>query len=103
MKAIAYEAYGPPDVLELKETPKPTPKDNEILIKTSATTVTAGDCRVRSLHMPIGFGLIARLVLGVSRPRQRILGSELAGTVESVGKDVNKFSIGDQVFAYTGA
>jgi NADPH:quinone reductase-like Zn-dependent oxidoreductase len=103
MKTIAYEAYGPPDVLKLKETLKPTPKDNEILIKTSATTVTAGDCRVRSLDMPLGFGLIARLALGVSRPRQRILGSELAGTVESVGKDVSKFSIGDEVFAYTGA
>ncbi len=103
MKAIVYERYGPPDVLELKELAKPTPKDNEVLIRTHATTVTAGDCRVRSLHMPVGFGLIARLVLGVSRPRQPILGSELAGKVESVGKDVNKFKIGDEVFAFTGA
>jgi len=103
MKAIMYERYGPPDVLELKEVAKPTPRDNEVLIRTHATTVTSGDCRVRSLHMPVGFGLIARLVLGVSRPRQSILGSELAGKVESVGKDVNKFKIGDEVFAFTGA
>jgi NADPH:quinone reductase-like Zn-dependent oxidoreductase len=103
MKAIVYERYGPPDVLELKELAKPTPKDNEVLIRTHATTVTSGDCRVRSLHMPVGFGLIARLLLGVSRPRQPILGSELAGKVESVGKDVNKFKVGDEVFAFTGA
>ena len=103
MKAIVYERYGPPDVLQLKEVKKPTPKDNEVLIRIHATTVTSGDCRVRSLHMPVGFGLIARLVLGVSRPRQSILGSELAGKVESVGKDVNKFKIGDEVFAFTGA
>src|SRR6266850_2895140 len=103
MKAIVYERYGPPDVLELKEVAKPGPRDNEVLIRTYSTTVTAGDCRVRSLHMPVGFGLIARLVLGVSRPRQPILGSELAGKVESVGKDVNKFKVGDEVFAFTGA
>ena len=88
---------------ELKEVAKPTPKDNEVLIRIYATTVTAGDWRVRSLDMPVGFGLMARLVLGVSRPRQPILGSELAGKVESVGKDVSKFKVGDQVFAFTGA
>jgi NADPH:quinone reductase-like Zn-dependent oxidoreductase len=103
LKAIVYERYGPPDVLELKELAKPTPKDNEVLIRTHAITVTAGDCRVRSLHMPVGFGLIARLVLGVSKPRQPILGSELAGTVELVGKDVKRFKVGDEVFAFTGA
>lgn len=103
MKAVVYDRYGPPDVLELKELPKPTPKDNEILIRTYSTTVTAADCRVRSLHMPAGFGLIARLVLGVWRPRQPILGSELAGRVESVGKAVTKFKVGDAVLAYTGA
>jgi NADPH:quinone reductase-like Zn-dependent oxidoreductase len=103
LKAIVYERYGPPDVLEVRDVAKPTPKDNEVLIRTHATTVTAGDCRVRSLHMPTGFGLIARLVLGVSKPRQPILGSELAGTVESVGKDVKRFKAGDEVFAFTGA
>ena len=103
MKAVVYEKYGPPDVLELREIEKPTPADNEVLIRTYSTTVTAGDCRVRSLHMPVGFGLIARVILGVSRPRQPILGSELAGKIESVGKDVKKFKVGDEVFAFTGA
>ena len=103
MKAIVYERYGPPDVLELKEVEKPTPMNNEVLIKIRATTVTSGDWRVRGLHMPVGFGLIARLVFGVSRPRQPILGMELAGEIESVGKDVQKFKVGDSVFAFSGA
>lgn len=103
MKAIVYERYGPPDVLELKEVAKPTPKDNEVLIRTHATTVTSGDCRVRGLNVPAGFGLMVRLVYGILRPRQPILGTELAGEVESVGKDVRKFKVGDQVFAFTGA
>ena len=82
---------------------KPTPKDNEVLIRTHVTTVTSGDWRARSLDVPVGFGFISRLVFGVSRPRQPILGTELAGEVESVGKDVNKFKVGDQVFAFSGA
>lgn len=103
MKAVVYDRYGPPDVLELREMDTPAPKDHEILIKTHATTVIVGDCRVRSLNMPAGFGLIARVVLGVSKPRQPILGAELSGTVASVGKAVTQFKIGDAVFAYTGA
>ncbi|MEX2574051.1 MAG: NAD(P)-dependent alcohol dehydrogenase [Balneolaceae bacterium] len=103
MKAIIYERYGSPDVLEQKEIPKPVPRDNEVLIKIHATTVTSGDWRIRSLEVPKGFGVISRLVFGVLRPRQPILGSELAGVVESVGKDVNKFRIGDQIFAFDGA
>jgi len=103
MKAIVYARYGPPEVLQLKEVDKPTPKDNEVLIRTHATTATSGDWRARSLHMPVGFGLIGRLVFGISRPRKPILGTELAGEIESVGKDVKKFKVGDQVFAFSGA
>jgi NADPH:quinone reductase-like Zn-dependent oxidoreductase len=102
VKAIVYEKYGPPDVLQLRELPKPAPKDNEILIKTRATTVTAGDWRVRSLEVPAGFGFLSRLALGVFGPRQKILGSELAGQIESVGKNVTKFKAGDEVFAFPG-
>ena len=101
MKAMVYERYGSPDVLELRDLAKPAPKDNEILIRTHVTTVTSGDCRVRSLNVPAGFGLIMRLVFGVSRPKQPILGTELAGVVESVGKDVTKFKVGDAVFAFS--
>ncbi len=103
MKAVVYERYGPPEVLQLKEVEKPAPNGNEVLIKIHATTVTSGDWRVRSLNVPVGFGLIMRLVFGISKPRQSILGSELAGVVQSVGKDVRNFKIGDQVFAFSDA
>lgn len=103
MKAVVYERYGPPEVLQFKEVEKPAPKNNEVLIRIHATTVTSGDWRVRSLNVPAGFGLIMRLVFGVSKPRQPILGSELAGIVESVGKDVRNFKIGDEVFAFSDA
>lgn len=103
MKAIVYTKYGAPDVLHLKEVEKPVPKDNEILIKIHATTVTTGDLRARSLNMPTGFGLAGRLFFGVSGPRQPILGTELAGIIESVGKDVTKFKIGNEVFAFGDA
>ena len=100
MKAVVYERYGPPEVLRIKEVPTPRPKDNEILIQIHVTTVTSGDWRVRSLTVPTGFGLIMRLVFGVWRPRQPILGSELAGVVAAIGKDVTRFQVGERVFAF---
>jgi NADPH:quinone reductase-like Zn-dependent oxidoreductase len=103
VKAIVYTRYGPPGVLRLEEMDKPMPKVDEVLIKVRATTVTAGDCRVRSLDVPAGFGLISRLVLGVFGPRQPILGTELAGEIEATGKDVTRFRVGDQIFASSGA
>jgi NADPH:quinone reductase-like Zn-dependent oxidoreductase len=99
MKAIVYTRYGGPEVLELREIPKPTPKDDEVLIKVRATTVTAADWRLRTLHVPRGFGLMVRLAVGISRPRRPILGFELSGDIEAVGKAVRKFQAGDQVFA----
>ena len=101
MKAIVYTRYGSPDVLQLKEVEKPTPKDNEVLIRTYAATVIAGDCELRSFKFPLWFWLPLRIYMGVIRPRKKILGQELAGDIESVGKDVKLFSKGDQVFAAT--
>lgn len=103
MKAMVYERYGPPEVLHLQDVARPAPGDHEVLIRTHATTVTTGDWRARSLDMPPGFGWIARLVFGVRKPRQAILGTELAGKVEAVGRKVSRFKVGDAVFAFAGA
>ena len=103
MKAITYNEYGPPEVLQFEDLPKPSPQSKEILIRTHATTVTSGDWRARSLDLPPGFGVIARLMFGINGPRQTLLGSELAGIVEEVGKDVTKFQVGDRVFLFTGS
>ena len=103
MKAIVWTKYGPPDVLQLQEVEKPTPKDNEVLIKIHATTVTAGDCEQRSLKLPIRYRLLMRMYIGLRKPKRiTILGIELAGEIESVGKDVKLFKEGEQVFAATG-
>jgi len=105
MKAIVYEEYGPPEVLQLKEVEKPVPRDNEVLIKVYATTVHVGDTRMRvpSLGFPSRNiqWLLGRMYLGIFKPRRKILGMELSGVIESVGKTVTKFKIGDQVFAST--
>lgn len=103
MKAAVATEYGAPDVLQIQDVEKPAPEANELLIRIHATTVTSGDWRVRSLNVPTGFGLLSRLMFGITRPRQPILGTELAGVVEAIGADVTQFEVGDEVFAYSDA
>jgi NADPH:quinone reductase-like Zn-dependent oxidoreductase len=102
MKAIVYTKYGSPDVLQVKEVEKPTPKDDEILIKVHASEVTKTDCEMRSFNFQVKwFWLPLRLALGLTKPKKQILGGYFAGEVESVGKDVAKFMKGDQIFGAT--
>ncbi|MGG3556800.1 NAD(P)-dependent alcohol dehydrogenase [Peribacillus frigoritolerans] len=102
MKAMVCTKYGSPDVLELKEVAKPTPKDNEILVKVHAATVASGDVRVRSFNSPFLLWLPMRIFLGLRKPRKPILGVELSGEIEGTGRNVTKFKKGDQIFAMTG-
>ncbi len=103
MKAIIYTEFGPPEVLRLTEIAKPAPRDNEVLIKVRATTVTIGDTIMRSLNLPVSGWqkLMARVFLGIRHPKRPILGMELAGDVEAIGASVTRFKIGDAVMAST--
>jgi NADPH:quinone reductase-like Zn-dependent oxidoreductase len=105
MKAMVYTEYGSPEVLRLKEVAKPIPKDNEVLVKIYATTVTIGDTIMRSLNIPgpRWQRLPARIYLGLRKPKRAVLGMELAGEIESIGKNVTQFKINDPVFASTFA
>jgi NADPH:quinone reductase-like Zn-dependent oxidoreductase len=102
MKAIVFERYGPPEVLQIKEVARPVPRDNEVLVKVHATSVTLYDCWCRSGTAPPGFGLLMRIASGIGKPKKPILGTELAGEIEEVGKDVKLFKKGDRVFGYPG-
>jgi len=102
MQAWICQGYGGPDRLALAERPKPQPKDHEVLIRIRATTVTSGDGRLRSQILPRGFGMLGRLIFGLRRPRQPILGSECAGVIEAVGRLVTAYKPGDSVIAFTG-
>lgn len=94
MKAIVHTEYGSPEVLHLQEVPKPVPKDNEVLIKIHATTVNRNDCGFRKPEYPF----IIRPINGLFKPKRKILGTELAGEIESIGKNVKSFKPGDKVF-----
>jgi NADPH:quinone reductase-like Zn-dependent oxidoreductase len=107
MKAIVCTKYGPPEVLQLQEIEKPVPRDNEVLINVHATTVHIGDTKLRSFKPGLGpvrdffFKPIMRIMIGFTGPRKKILGMELAGDIEEVGKDVKLYKVGDPVFAST--
>lgn len=102
MKAITWPKYGSVEVLKYEEVEKPVPKDDEVLIKVIASTVTAGDCELRRFEISPLFWLPVRLYVGIFNPKKSGLGQELSGEIEAVGKDVTRFKVGDQVFAATG-
>ena len=103
MKAIVHTKYGPPDELQLLEVAKPVPGNNEVLIKINATTVTTTDCNARNFtFVPESFMFFAKLMFGFKKPRIKILGIDLAGEIEAIGKDVKLFKVGDQVFGSPG-
>src|SRR5262245_42968526 len=104
MRAVVYHRYGPPDVLRIAEVPRPEPRADEVLIKVHAAAVTRADCATRDANRNggIGVSIVSRLVSGLVRPRQPILGSDFAGTVTAVGSAVRRFRVGDEVFGSSG-
>src|SRR5262245_49360034 len=103
MRAVVLTRYGPPEVLKLQEVEKPAPKENEVLIRSYATTVTAGDCELRSLRFPLFIALAFRAWLGFRKPRKLFIpGNDFAGEIVATGKAVTHFKEGDQVFGSTG-
>ena len=104
MKAVVYDHYGPPDVLRIEEVERPAPRDDELLVRVRASTVNRLDCHTREANRSNGLVIsgISRLVSGIRRPRQRILGSEFAGEVVAAGPAVTRFGAGDRVFGNTG-
>ncbi|NHJ85865.1 MAG: NAD(P)-dependent alcohol dehydrogenase [Asgard group archaeon] len=101
MKAIIYEKYGSPEVLQLTEVEKPIPKNNEVLIKIHATSVTQADVKLRGLYLPPMQKFMARIFMGFRKPKKPILGTDLAGEIEDIGKDVKLYKKGDKIFAST--
>lgn len=102
MKAVICKRYGSPEFLEIVEIATPTPTDNQVRIKIYFTTVTVADHRVRAFDVPVSFWLPARIALGFTKPRQPILGGELSGVIDGVGKNIKKYKVGDKVFAFPG-
>jgi NADPH:quinone reductase-like Zn-dependent oxidoreductase len=103
MKAAIYAVYGGPEVVEIRDVPAPTPNASEVLIQVHASTVSSGDWRARSLKMPAGFGALGRVVFGIRKPRQPILGTEFSGRITEIGATVTRFKVGDEVFGFAGA
>src|SRR5690348_14615263 len=104
MRAVVYDRYGPPEVLRIEDVERPVPKEDEVLVQIHATLVTRADCATREANRQSGLlvSLISRLISGIRRPRQRILGTELAGEVAAVGAAVTEFVVGDYVFGTSG-
>src|SRR5262249_50860395 len=104
MRAVVYDRYGPPEVLRLEEIERPVPKEDEVLVKIHATTVTRADCATREANRRSGFAvmLLSRSISGFRRPKQRILGTEFAGEVAAVGPAVSELAVGDHVFGSSG-
>jgi NADPH:quinone reductase-like Zn-dependent oxidoreductase len=102
MKAALFHQFGPPDVVQIENVHKPSPKSGQLLVKVSAAAVTVADSRIRGSNFPPGLKHLARLAFGIFRPRQKILGSCFSGTIQAIGKDVTQFRVGDEVFGMKG-